>query len=879
MEDMIGKTFSHYKIIEKIGEGGMGVVYKARDTKLKRTVALKFLPSDLTRATKAKERFIHEAQTASAMDHVNICNIYEINETDDSRLFIAMAYYEGEALNDIIYEKKFTNDKSHIDQVINIILQIADGLSKAHENGIIHRDIKPENIIVRIDGVVKILDFGLAKLTGQTLLTREGSTFGTIAYMSPEQTKGDPVDHRTDIWSLGVILYEMLTGKLPYRGEYPEAVIYSILNETHIKPSELNKKISKDLDNIINNCLYKEPELRFQSVGELIEALETISKGNKPVLIKRKLRRKKKTNRKKKYWYYTSLIAVLIFISLYFTDGPYKIISNILGDSKKNTSEKVQPNNMIKRLVILPFTNVSGGEYNHVFLLGLEKYLWRKLGLLYQDNNNFYIIHPSTIEENPIVHYVNARKLVNSNIALTARLRSLGKEPGEIVRFSANIEQSHGNYFDVVSQDFNESFSNLFIWQDSILFWAADIMKLNISEHSRKLIHAGNTSVPEAFENYLLGIGYRHPNINNYQMAMKAFNQAIELDSSYAMPYLRLAICYRNIGKNDQNYNKALELCNQALKLDSNLVEAYNVLGDINMKFNKPTLALDFYNKGIELDPINLWAYFEKIDYYFRKNNIDTAEMLMTKLLSIRPQSYTINIQIGDYYRTSGQLDKAIKQFEKVADLFPNEYWSYSNLAACYFELLQYDKAEEFLQKSIDIEPNNNAYSNLGVIYYFNDRYADAVEMLEKAMKCKDSDYRIIGNLADAYYLMPGMKTKAMEYYKKAEKDAEKTLKLYRNNTEAELSIAAYNVRLGNTKKARNIVRKIEQDKPENNAELFMIGDIYWHLGNRDKGFEYIQKAIRNGYPLHYIKNNPGLKELRTDERYIKLIEEIEGKS
>ena len=222
---MIGKTICHYKIIEKLGAGGMGVVYKAEDTKLKRTVAIKFLPPELTRDPESKQRFIREAQSASALEHPNICNIHEIDQTDDGQLFIVMACYEGENLR-----KKIKGKLSKIEEVIDIAIQIIHGLKKAHEKEIVHRDIKPANIFITDDGFVKILDFGLAKLSGRTRLTQTGKTMGTVAYMSPEQTCGEKVDQRTDIWSLGVIIYEMITGQVPFKGDYEQALAYSIVS-------------------------------------------------------------------------------------------------------------------------------------------------------------------------------------------------------------------------------------------------------------------------------------------------------------------------------------------------------------------------------------------------------------------------------------------------------------------------------------------------------------------------------------------------------------------------------------------------------------------------------------------------------------------------
>ena len=271
---MIGKTISHYKILEKLGEGGMGVVYKAEDIRLKRIVALKFLPPDLTSDPEAKKRFVHEAQAASSLEHPNICNIHEINETEDGQTYIVMACYEGQTLRKLIQDKTLDVNES-----IRIVTQIAKGLSKAHQKGIIHRDIKPANIIIDEDGTVKILDFGLAKLSGQTMLTKSGTTMGTINYISPEQARGDSIDQRTDIWSIGVLMYEMLTGQLPFKGEYEHAVIYSILNEKPEIPKNINKDISNTVNDIILRALEKDKTKRFNDIDSIIKEFENIKSG------------------------------------------------------------------------------------------------------------------------------------------------------------------------------------------------------------------------------------------------------------------------------------------------------------------------------------------------------------------------------------------------------------------------------------------------------------------------------------------------------------------------------------------------------------------------------------------------------------------------
>jgi serine/threonine protein kinase/dienelactone hydrolase len=262
-----GSLFAEkYRIIEEIGRGGMGVVYKAEDLKLKRTVALKFLPPKMTRHPEAKERFIREAQAAAALDHPNICTVYEVEEVED-KTYIAMAYIEGQSL------REMAKKTMGAEEVLDIALQVTEGLEEAHKKGIVHRDIKSANIMVDSRGQAKIMDFGLAKVSGDTLMTREGTAMGTLAFMSPEQTRGEVVDHRTDIWSLGVVLYEMLSGHLPFLGEHEPSVMYAIVHEEPIPVQKFNPAVPVEIAKIINRCLQKKADARYQSASEMLKSL------------------------------------------------------------------------------------------------------------------------------------------------------------------------------------------------------------------------------------------------------------------------------------------------------------------------------------------------------------------------------------------------------------------------------------------------------------------------------------------------------------------------------------------------------------------------------------------------------------------------------
>lgn len=269
---MIGQTISHYEIVEKLGEGGMGVVYKAHDTKLDRTVALKFLPGHLAALPEERQRFLKEAKAAAALNHPNIAHIYEIDEFN-GQAFIAMEFIEGKSLREMIDQRPLK-----INDAIRITIQIAEGLHAAHRKDVIHRDIKSANIMVPTSGQVKIMDFGLAKLAGQSMLTKEGSTLGTAAYMSPEQAQGEKVDKRTDIWSLGVVLYEMIAGQLPFKGDYENAIMYSIINAEPEPLTSVRTGVPPALDSIIEKALAKDPETRYQNVDEIPADLKAIEK-------------------------------------------------------------------------------------------------------------------------------------------------------------------------------------------------------------------------------------------------------------------------------------------------------------------------------------------------------------------------------------------------------------------------------------------------------------------------------------------------------------------------------------------------------------------------------------------------------------------------
>ncbi len=536
---MIGQTISHYKILEKLGEGGMGVVYKAEDTKLRRNVALKFLPSELTSDQDAKGRFIHEAQAASALDHPNICTIHEINETHDGSSFIAMACYDGETL-----KKKIERGPLKIEDAIDIALQVAQGLDKAHQNGIVHRDIKPANIIVTNDGIAKIVDFGLAKLSGLTKITRTGATVGTAAYMSPEQARGDAVDHRTDIWSLGVVLYEMIAGKLPFKGDYEQALIYSILNADPEPLKGLETNEYSGVGSIIERCLTKDPAGRYQTAAELIENLRNV----KELVYKPKPRLTRKQKYLRRAVPVIALMICLAGILLYYfvliPKETSSLSSKVIAVFPFSMRGSIAHADFGEALPELLSTNINeAGDLRSVDQNVLQKAV-TKAGGVEQDPEKARTI---AARFGAGLFILGSFMEIGDKYRVTAYLYSAGKDSA-IDRVV--IERDTTKYLDLVNK------------------LTSDIIagRTNAPPERYTNIAARTTLSMEALKAYIQG--EKEFKAGNFPLAYEKFTNALMEDSTFAMAWLMLAsVSHGFLGK----YDEARDAWDKSMKYSSRL--------------------------------------------------------------------------------------------------------------------------------------------------------------------------------------------------------------------------------------------------------------------------------------------------------------------
>ncbi|MBN2366875.1 MAG: protein kinase [Calditrichaeota bacterium] len=730
----IGQTISHYQILDKLGEGGMGLVYKALDTSLNRNVALKFLPTHLTEDPESRKRFIVEAQSASALDHPNICTIHEINETEKGQLYICMNYYQGESLR-----QKIKKGPVPFREAIKIIMQIARGLQAAHNQKIIHRDIKPGNILISENGEVKIVDFGLAKLAGQKL-TESVSTKGTIAYMAPEFIRGIPADNRTDIWSLGVVLFEMLTGHLPFEGEYPEPMMYSIINEEPELLSQYLNDVPEILESILDKCLNKDPVQRYQNLGELISDLEKLKPGmnetGSTVITK-------KSNRKPSYkitiigFFLIILIIGFILIYQYISNTPATgakhiaviTFENHTGEKKFDYLQKAIPNLLISSL------EQSGN---------LRVATWEHLNDLLKQKNmqNVDMIDPDLGFE-----------LCRMDGIETIILGSYTKA-GDI--FALDIKM-----LDVVTKELLQSAHTHGNGISSILTHQIDELSTNITKNLgvppkisgsiRPLSEITTTSM-EAYNYFIRGRDeWEKRNIENSKHFLE---KAVKIDTTFATAYSYLAIAYYMLDepktcksmlqKARHHSARATEKerlyieARFALYIEKNNEKRFNLLHNITARYPQ--------EKRAHLD----LAFF----YYFRRKLYTQAFERFQIVLELDPNFGLAYNMLALTYMETGEYQKAIQNFEQYASLNPGDANVFDSMGELYLRMGELDQALAKYQEAIEVEPQYfYAYRSTSYIYALKEDYENTIKWIDQYIKMAASEgIKARGHLYKGFY-------------------------------------------------------------------------------------------------------------------------------
>jgi serine/threonine-protein kinase len=683
---MIGTVISHYKILEKFGAGGMGVVYKAEDTKLKRTVALKFLPPELTRDPEAKARFIHEAQAASILQHHNICTIHDIEETADCQLFIVMDFYDGVTLKNKIGEGLLT-----LEEALHIAIQIAEGLAKAHEKGIVHRDIKPANILITSDGIVKILDFGLAKLTGKSVLTKTGTTVGTVAYMSPEQAQGVKIDHRSDIWSLGVVLYEMITGQQPFHSEYELGLIYAIINENPELIHKVRPGTTPELSGIVCQALAKKVDHRYQSIKDFQEDLKAVAAGMQPIKVKRLSWR---TIRRVRPVY--SLSAVLfIILSLLIVLNSDRLQEWFLG-----RMSQVKP---AIRLAVLPFVNLSGDSDQEFLSDGLTQELITQLGHLHPEGL-------SVIAQTSVMRYKKMAipiEQIGRELGVNYLLEGSVRQEANRIRVAAELVKV-SDQTQIWSDTYERDLSAILAVQEQVSQSVAKALAV-------KLLPAGQiasrTIDPNLYETYLKGMFYvSQNNPDSFEKGMRYLHQAVEINPAEPLGYIGLAQGYVTMAHGGADeidyYQRARAAAEQALKLDPNAAEAVGALAEVALYYEWDwRKAEELFQHSLELNPSLAMTHYHYAWYLALFNRLDEAIAEHKLARDLDPLRALHTGWLGQLYNYAGRYDEAIIEAKKALELNPNFWPSYQVMRIAYFRKGMHGEAIAAAKSLVEINP------------------------------------------------------------------------------------------------------------------------------------------------------------------------------
>jgi eukaryotic-like serine/threonine-protein kinase len=741
---MVGSLILHYRIVRKIGAGGMGVVWQAVDTRLDREVALKFLPTEAMTVTSRRDRFVREAKAASALNHPNIVTIYEIN-SDTGTDFIAMELVRGQSLSELLRARK----RLPPDEAIRYALQMAEGFGKAHRAGIVHRDIKPGNIMISEDGLIKILDFGLAKLsepaavpasgdgtlTVTEALTAVGATMGTVGYMSPEQAMGDHVDARSDVFSIGVVLYELLSGERPFRGGSRAEVTRSVLASEPVDLHSLDEDVPESLAQIVRQCLEKAPDARFSTAVELGRALQSlhpepsgsISVAQAPAsATKEKASPPPRKRQHSALWIAAAIAAVLIMLA-----------------------------------ALIPAIRRPAIGY----------------------------LRPTSAPPKPL----QEDSLQGSPSELTGRARELLRR-----------------------------------WDKT---------------------------------------GY-------VDRAIRFSEAALKQDPKFAPAYAALAQGYLRKGLNtsDKHWlNLALDSARQSVVANPDLAAAHEILGEALLESGDTAPAKAELDRALELDPRSPAAYVALANLNAKSNPARAGE-LYRKAIELAPDDW---IPLGRYgllqYRAA-RYQEAAKIWEQAIRAAPDNVVMLKNLGAAYQMLNDEEKAASALQRALDIEPSAGIWTNLGTVRFFQGRYAESVPAFEKATQMEPGNYLNWGNLGDGYRWAAGQRDKAPAAYREAIRLLKITIGRDPRDGDSHGRLALYLAKTGEEKLAIEELDRLNALKNPGPGSAFKKSLTYEVLGRRDSALRALEDAIRAGYSLREIENEPELASLRSDVRYHQLL-------
>jgi serine/threonine-protein kinase len=850
----IGQVFGHYRLIEQIGAGGMGVVFRAHDEQLRRDVALKILPHNLFSDAASRERFRKEALAVGRLNHPNIAMAFDFGEQGGVD-YLVTEYIPGQGLDEKIGKQPLPQKT-----VLEFGIQMMSGLEAAHRETVIHRDLKPGNIRLNRDGQLKILDFGLAKMSesfdenADTVnMTSSLSVSGTLPYMSPEMLRAEDADPRADIWAAGAVLYEMATGKRAFPDKQPSMVIDAILHYDPVRPTLINPKITVPFEAVILKALDRDPDRRYQSARELRVDLQRLLAGGEiptDTLHQSKVREIATRGRHRRL--VLSLLGVLL---LGLAIGYF--IKRWLPVSKGH--EKI--------LAVLPIETVGQDAATNALGLGLTETLTAKL-VQASDSDSVQVVSPRDLRDQKVQTSGDARREFGTDYVLESSLQ----RSGQMIRINCYLVDSR-THRQIAARTIEANAADTFKIQDQVVNAALDMLPATIQATQRQALATRQDTNPMAYEAYIRGRGYLidYEKPENLDNAIAEFNQTLKIDPRYAPAYAGLGEAYwigfQQLNRGDDWLKQATENCQRAIALAPQLAAAHTCLGNVALGTGKYEDAVREYQRSLELDPNSDYALGQLADAYHKTGNPSAAEQAYRKAIGVRPRYWAVYNWLGAFYIDQGRYSQAAEMFNKVIELAPDNYRGYSNLGGTYVYQGRYSDAIDVLKRSIELRPNLDAYSNLGTAYFSMRRFAEAAESFQQGTKLNDRSWLNWGNLGDALY-WTGRRAEAKTAYAKALTLAEAQREINPRDGTMEAMMADYYAMSDRKNEALASMRRALRIEPKNPEVLFRAALVYNHFGDTDQSLRWLQSAIDGGYSRSTARDFPDFDALQSNQKF-----------
>jgi serine/threonine-protein kinase len=874
---VIGATISHYRIQRKIGSGGMGEIYLAEDTKLERNVALKFLPRHLTEDGEARTRFEREAKAAAALSHPNIVTVYEIGD-HEGQVFIAMEYVEGKTLKELIsasfpppdgdlHDRPPSApssgtlrilDRLPIPDVLDIAAQILDGLAAAHARGIVHRDIKPQNILIDGEGRVKILDFGLAKLQGASRLTQGAFAMGTVHYMSPEQGQGRDVDQRTDIWSFGIVLYEMLSGKLPFHGDLDQAVIFAILNEDTPPLGIGTIPECAGLESIIRRCLAKKRQDRFPSAAALASALRELG-GAKGTTRPEQGPRRKLSRR--------ALLSAILLL----------LLSGSLGFVALNPKARAALGRALgaggiprdRHLAMLPLK--AGSDANTRALAdGFSAVIVDQLTWLEKFHDSIWTVPADIVFRERGRPAPELQRLLGCNLFISGDLQSEANSLRLRLKLQDALSGSELNHVSIQG-----NMANLSLFQDGLLAAIRRLLALPEKPGATGYAQTGGTSMPGAYILFLKGKGsiQDSKNPDSVDLGISRLEKALQQDGRYVLAHMALAQALRAKSMLSQDplwRQKAMEQASAAMETVGSWPPAQMARAVLLKDCGRKAEALAAFSEVLRLDPRCYAACIELAGAFSDAGRVSESENLYKRAVGLRPGYPPALGHLAYFYNLNGRFDEALACYKRMTVLAPDNFNGFNNMGGMYLKNGERANAIAMFEKSNAIQPNATAQSNLATLYFFAGEYRKALPMFSAALRTS-SEYWLWGNLADTYRQLPDQSHLARPAYEKAIALAEALLKTTPDNGEILSCLAMYHAHCGEKGKALAEIAQARSLAPFNLEIIRRAILVHEAVQERSQALAALREYRERLGGLEEIEAEPDLAGLRRDPAYLEM--------